>query len=568
LLKQPWVKYGTKLKIKEIHDLLIALPRSSSVSVISAEHLHKELFTHAGAGTLVRRGYKIHRFQGKETENLDLDMIRKLLEEFDPQILSGNQTIEQFFRTLSDREDITVYCDASYDCLAVITKNTEVPVLEKFVVSKNGTINTVHDNVWDSIAHDEKSLAWIEPKTSSHRQWFFDRADGSFSFNNRILFWYGLNPKLSIQNFIAKMTNFDSTRASSVFVDGFVVNQRRNASLYSQTRKFSFNHSQTRNHSTGPKKIGIIGARGYTGRELIHLIDRHPNLVLAHVSSRELAGQECRFYTKSVVRYTNISPAEINNVEPVDCWVMALPNGICKPFVNILLSKSNHPVIVDLSADYRFDNHWQYGLPELYEIRSRFAQKPRLISNPGCYATGSQMGLYPLLKNKLVKGSPSIFGVSGYSGAGTNPSRKNDPEVLKDNLIGYSLTNHLHEQEISHHSKANVCFIPHVASWFQGISLTFNVPLNTSISAEDVKEIYQECYKGEKLVIITEECPEVRDISGKHHVEIGGFTMAPKNDRVVFTGTIDNLLKGAATQCVQNINLALGLEELAGVYQK
>lgn len=167
--------------------------------------------------------------------------------------------------------------------------------------------------------------------------------------------------------------------------------------------------------------------------------------------------------------------------------------------------------------------------------------------------------------NKLVKGQPTIFGVSGYSGAGTTPSRKNDINVLKDNLIPYTLTNHIHEREISFHSKTNVAFIPHVGSWFQGISLTISVPLNGKQSIESINQIFKETYQNEKLIKVIDEIPEVKDIAGKHHIEIGGFTLSPLCDRLVYTTTIDNLLKGAATQALQNINLSLGLNEFQGI---
>ncbi|KAJ3259850.1 hypothetical protein HK103_001741 [Boothiomyces macroporosus] len=558
LMQQSWVKYGTKLKIREINDLLCALPRSSSVSIISAENLHKELFTHSGAGTLIRRGYKVSSYKGEQIKDLDLSKLRVLLEENDPDVLSGNQTVEQVFKSLLDRKNITVYCDASFDILAVISKESDTPLLEKFVASKTAMLNNVPENVWDCIKSDEKKLAWVSPKTSPHRQWFFERADGSYNFVNRTLFWYGLESEESVQKFIERMVNFDRSQH---------LTSRPQFSNPVKTQVRSYTRAAfSRSYSTEAKRIGIIGARGYTGQELIHLINNHPHLELVHVSSRELAGQTCVHYSKSQVHYSNIGPDDLAKVDPVDCWVMALPNGVCKPFVNSLLKTPNHPAIIDLSADYRFDSTWQYGLPELYNIRKSF-KDVKLVSNPGCYATGSQTGLYPLVSRDLIKSQPTIFGVSGYSGAGTTPSRKNDLNELKDNLMGYTLTNHIHEREISFHSKTPVAFIPHVASWFQGISLTLNVPIKGNYSVEDIHNLFKETYENEPLIKVLDTVPEVKDIAGKHHIEIGGFTLSPAKDRVVFLVTIDNLLKGAATQCLQNINLMLGLKETDGILQ-
>lgn len=554
LIKEPWVKYGTKLKIKEIHDLLMELPRSSSVSIISAEHLHKELFTHAGAGTLIRRGYKIAAFRGETLLQLDHGQVRALLEEHDPEVLSGNQTVEEFFESLKYLPECVVYCDASYECIAVVSKRNQIPFIEKFVASKTAILNTVNENVWDCIIRDSKHVAWIVPKSSPNRHWFFEIAEGSYTYSNRTLFWTGLSSDKSVQKFVDEM----------IVAEGRAFTGQRDHSkikppFATQTRKYS-----------SIKKVGLVGARGFTGKELIHLIDRHPNLELVHVSSRELAGQTCVSYTKKQVLYSNISPSDINSVEPVDCWVMALPNGICKPFVGELLKNQEHPAIIDLSADYRFDNTWTYGLPELYNIREKFeGRNVKLVSNPGCYATGAQLGLYPLVKHGLIANQPTVFGVSGYSGAGTNPSRKNDVGELKDNMMPYSLVNHIHEREITFHTKTSkiggVAFVPHVGSWFQGISLTISIPLTKSISSENAKELFQSQYRSEKLVDVIDDIPEVRNISGKHHCEIGGFTVAPGGKRLVLVVTIDNLLKGAASQCLQNVNNCLGLDEFEGI---
>ncbi|KAI8672566.1 hypothetical protein LRP88_02923 [Fusarium phalaenopsidis] len=311
-----------------------------------------------------------------------------------------------------------------------------------------------------------------------------------------------------------------------------------------------------------PSRIGLIGARGYTGQALIDLLNEHPNMDLRHVSSRELCGQELKGYSKRKIIYENLSPEEVAQLDQdgkVDCWVMALPNGVCQPFVEALGQSSS--LIVDLSADYRFDGTWAYGLPELVQ-RSKIAQSTR-ISNPGCYATGSQLALSPILEH--LGGMPTVFGASGYSGAGTKPSPKNDVKLLHDNLIPYSLTGHVHEREISHHLGATTSFIPHVASWFRGIHLTVNIPLNKTLTSRDIRQIYQDRYAGEKLVKVVGEAPLVKSIQNKHGVEIGGFAVDKTGKRVVVCATIDNLNKGAATQCLQNMNLALGYDEYQGI---
>lgn len=313
-----------------------------------------------------------------------------------------------------------------------------------------------------------------------------------------------------------------------------------------------------------PSRIGIIGGRGYTGQVLINLLNNHPNMDLRHVSSRELVGQELKGYTKRNIIYENLSPEDVARLDKdgkVDCWVMALPNNVCQSFVDALGDSSS--LIIDLSADYRFDTtgKWTYSCPELV-TRSKIAQSTR-ISCPGCYSTGSQLAISPLVP--YLGGVPTVFGVSGFSGAGTKKSPKNDETLLKDNLLPYSLTGHIHEREISHHLGAPTAFIPHVASWFRGIQLTISIPLSKEMTSRDIRQIYQNRYAGEKLVKVVGEAPYVKSIQDKHGVEIGGFAVDNTGKRVVICATIDNLNKGAATQCLQNMNLALGYDEYQGI---
>jgi N-acetyl-gamma-glutamyl-phosphate reductase common form len=204
--------------------------------------------------------------------------------------------------------------------------------------------------------------------------------------------------------------------------------------------------------------------------------------------------------------------------------------GVCKPFVEAIDSVGNkNTVIVDLSADYRFTPDWTYGLPELI-TRGAIARATR-IANPGCYATAAQIGIAPLLPH--LGGQPTVFGVSGYSGAGTKPSPKNNVENLTNNIIPYSLTDHIHEREISAQLGTEVAFIPHVASWFQGIHHTINIPLSAPLTSRDIRNLYQERFAGEPLVRITGEPPSVKDISGTHGVEVGGFGVHSSGNRVV-----------------------------------
>lgn len=308
--------------------------------------------------------------------------------------------------------------------------------------------------------------------------------------------------------------------------------------------------------------LGIVGARGYTGAELIRLVAAHPAIELAFVSSRELAGQRVADNNAAYsgeLRYENLD-AEAVAAQGVDAVVLALPNGLAAPFVAAIDAAKPQTVIVDLSADYRFDPSWYYGLPE--RTRAHAAGKTR-ISNPGCYATAMQLAIAPMLD--LLAGPPQCFGVSGWSGAGTTPSDKNNPEKLADNLMPYALTNHVHEREVTAQLGFPVEFMPHVAPHFRGISMTVNLWLSQAQTAEQVAARYRAAYADEPLVEVVDSAPWVSQIAGRNGVQIGGFTLAPGNKRLVVVATLDNLLKGAATQALQNLNIALGLDELTAI---
>ena len=308
--------------------------------------------------------------------------------------------------------------------------------------------------------------------------------------------------------------------------------------------------------------IGIVGARGHTGAELIRLVAAHPQLELAFVSSRELDGQPVADHSDAyagALRYENLDPAAVA-ARGADVVVMALPNGKCAPFVAALDAAAPGTLVVDLSADYRFDPAWYYGLPEI--TRGDYAGQKR-ISNPGCYATAMQLAIWPMLE--FLAGPPQCFGVSGYSGAGTTPSDKNNVDLLRDNLMPYALVGHVHEREVSARLGVPVEFMPHVAPHFRGITMTVNLWLREPVKLDWVQARYEQRYAGEPLVQVVEQAPWVSRIAGRHGVEIGGFTVAPGGKRLVLVATEDNLLKGAATQAMQNINIALGLPELASI---
>ena len=310
-------------------------------------------------------------------------------------------------------------------------------------------------------------------------------------------------------------------------------------------------------------QLGIVGARGHTGAELIALVAGHPRFELAFVSSRALAGQRVADNVAAYrgdARYVSLEHEQLPTL-PADAVVLALPNGHAAACVAAYDAASVDPVIVDLSADHRFDDGWYYGLPEL--TRDGHAGQRR-ISNPGCYATAMQLAIAPMLD--VLDGPVQCFGVSGYSGAGTTPSDRNDPDKLRDNLMPYALTGHVHEREVTRRLGHPVEFMPHVAPHFRGITITANLHLSRPFTLDEVQARYHDRYDAEPLVrVVDGDAPWVSRIAGRHHDEIGGFTLSADGRRLVVVATEDNLLKGAATQALQNLNLAFGLPEFSGI---
>lgn len=310
------------------------------------------------------------------------------------------------------------------------------------------------------------------------------------------------------------------------------------------------------------RTLGIVGARGYVGEELIRLVAAHPQFELAFVSSRERDGQRVSEHSDAYtgdVRYAALD-ADAVAQQRADAVVLALPNGMAAPYVAAIDAVRPDSTVIDLSADYRFMDAWYYGLPEL--TRADAAGQAR-ISNPGCYATAMQLAIAPM-RDALTQ-PVQCFGVSGYSGAGTTPSDKNDPAKLADNLMPYALTGHLHEREVTRQLAHPIEFMPHVAPHFRGLTITANLHLDRAFALDEVAQRYRERYAGEPLVEVIDTAPWVSAIANRHGVQIGGFTLSSDGRRLVVVSTLDNLLKGAATQAMQNLNLAFGFGEFEGI---
>jgi N-acetyl-gamma-glutamyl-phosphate reductase len=303
-------------------------------------------------------------------------------------------------------------------------------------------------------------------------------------------------------------------------------------------------------------RVGLVGARGYVGGEVVRLLARHPRAEIAFVTSRSTPGAPVPGIEG--LAFEDLSPEEIAE-RGADAVVLALPNGLSPALVAAIDAAHPRTVIVDVSGDHRVDPDWVYGLPELFRTQLEGAHR---IANPGCYATAAALVIAPVAP--LLDGPAHAFGVSGYSGAGTTPSPRNDVEALRDNLLPYSLAGHAHEREVTRHA-GPVNLMPHVAPFFRGLSMTVSMTLREPTSLEALKERYLAAYAGEPLVQLADEIPVLRAVAGRPEAIVGGFAVDPSRRRAVVVSVLDNLLKGAASQAVQNLNLALGLPERMGL---
>lgn len=322
------------------------------------------------------------------------------------------------------------------------------------------------------------------------------------------------------------------------------------------------------------KKIGIIGASGYTGYELIKILKNHPQVQVEVLNSRSFAGKKVSsLYNdfKGEETYTGFSYEEINSLG-LDLVFLALPHLHAMDAVEKLDPGIK---IIDLSADHRFkdpaiyeqvygkqmkntDKNWVYGLPELFKKEIKSAQ---FLANPGCYATGSILAAYPVqdMAERVIMDCSS-----GWSGAGRNSIYAKNPDVIKDNLIAYNLVKHRHKYEIQQFIKPKLSFTPHVFDTFQGMMCTAHIILKGEHEPDEIKKLYESFYKDSLFVRIKNDTPQVSDTQLSNYCDIGGFEI-DESGQLVVVSTLDNLWKGASGQAVQNMNLMLGFDEAAGL---
>ena len=305
--------------------------------------------------------------------------------------------------------------------------------------------------------------------------------------------------------------------------------------------------------------ISVLGGRGYVGQEMIKIINNHPNFFISDIYSKTSHGKLVDDYTKSnSLTYKLLDSPDKLDFTDIDIVIMALSNNESFNYIKSIEEYDPNIIIIDISADHRFNDGWAYKLPEIAA-----QTKDNRISNPGCYASAIQFSLFPI--KHLISGKVSCMGISGYSGAGATANEKNDPNNLTGNIIPYSLSGHIHEKEVMKHCYEEISFSPHVANFFRGILITSHIQLTKKALSSEIHDLYKSFYNDKKLIHVIKEIPMINKVSNSHYVYIGGFEVDESGYALTVCCTLDNLLKGAATQVIQNLNHACGLYELTGI---
>jgi len=337
-------------------------------------------------------------------------------------------------------------------------------------------------------------------------------------------------------------------------------------------------------------KAGIIGATGYAGGELVRILTAHKDVEIKWYGSRSYIDQKYASVYQNLFQIVDAVCMDDNMeelAEQVDVIFTATPQGLCASLVNEqILSKVK---IVDLSADFRIKDvsvyeKW-YGIEHkspqfieeavygLCEVNREEVKKARLVANPGCYTTCSILTAYPLAKEGLIDMSTLIIDAkSGTSGAGRGAKTANLFCEVNENMKAYGVATHRHtpeiEEQLGYASGEEVVlnFTPHLVPMNRGILATEYAKLKKDVSWEEVKAIYDKYYEDEKFIRVLDKgiCPETKWVEGSNYVDIG-FQIDPRTKRIIMMGAIDNLVKGAAGQAVQNMNLMFGFPEREGL---
>lgn len=337
-------------------------------------------------------------------------------------------------------------------------------------------------------------------------------------------------------------------------------------------------------------KVGIIGATGYAGQEIVRILQGHKNAEIVWYGSRSYIDKNYSAVFGNLFQIVDARCLDDNMealAEAADVIFTATPQGLCASLVNeAILEKAK---IIDLSADFRIKDvsvyeEWygiQHKSPQfideavygLCEINREQVRSARLVANPGCYTTCSILSFYPLVKEGLIAPDSIIIDAkSGTSGAGRGAKVNNLFCEVNENMKAYSVLTHRHTPEIEEQlgyaagTDVKIIFTPHLVPMNRGILVTGYAALTKPVTYEAVREIYDNYYRNERFIRILDRdvCPETRWVEGSNYVDIN-FKLDERTNRIVVMGALDNIVKGAAGQAVQNMNLMFGLPETEGL---
>ena len=309
------------------------------------------------------------------------------------------------------------------------------------------------------------------------------------------------------------------------------------------------------------KTIGIIGGGGYTAGELLRLLVHHPHAEIAFVQSQSQAGKPLYHTHTDLLGETELTFSA--KAGEADVLFLCMGHGRSRTWM-----EENNPaadtLVVDLSTDYRLDDDWVYGLPEINAARTRDARR---VANPGCFATAIQLGLLPLVRAGLADGEVHINGMTGATGAGQSPMPTTHFSWRNANVSVYKAFKHQHLNEIGRNVKLlgrknadGLNFLPLRGPFARGIFVTTYV--QTDAPGQQLKELFRDFYADAAFTHLTDRNPDLKQVVNTNK----GVVFAEKHgDKALVISMIDNLLKGASGQAVQNMNLALGLPETAGL---
>ena len=336
-------------------------------------------------------------------------------------------------------------------------------------------------------------------------------------------------------------------------------------------------------------KVAIIGASGFTGSELARLLSQHPNIEISHITSESHAGKafsELHPQFSGMIDQKLESAAVIEEAE-LDVLFLALPHGVSMDFVKKWHHKGSK--IIDLSGDFRLSSpevyqEWynkehvftegfekaSYGQPELFAEKIK---QSNLVANPGCYPTASILSLAPLFAENMIQNhSVVIDAKSGLTGAGVKASETTHFSNVNENFKAYGVGEHRHTIEIEEQfsclsdGEVRVQFTPHLLPVDRGILATSYAKTKKLTTQEELTKLYEDFYQDKPFVRVKTSPPSIKDVRGSHYCDIFPF-WDKRTERVIAIAAIDNLLKGAASQAVHNMNLMLGIEETVGLNQ-